>query len=59
MLINNDTYQRDTLSERPIQQPLNIVKLTINERWCLIGMSDAGMQINDNIDPNWANEVCK
>ena len=26
---------------------------------CLIGMLDAGMWINDNIDPNWANEVCK
>ena len=22
VLINNDTYQRETLSERPIQQPL-------------------------------------
>ena len=22
MLINNDTYQRETLSERPIRQPL-------------------------------------
>ena len=27
--------------------------------WCLIGMSDAAMRINDNTDPNWANEVCK
>ena len=25
VLINNDTYQRETLSERPIQQPLNSV----------------------------------
>ena len=24
VLINNDTYQRETLSERPIRQPLNI-----------------------------------
>ena len=23
MLINNDTYQRETLSDRPIRQPLN------------------------------------
>ena len=23
VLINNDVYQRETLSERPIQQPLN------------------------------------
>ena len=23
VLINNDTYQRETLSERPIRQPLN------------------------------------
>ena len=29
------------------------------ERWCLIGMVDAGMRINDNIDPNWANGACK
>ena len=28
------------------------MKLTVNERWCLIGMLDAGVQINDNIDPN-------
>ena len=37
----------------------NMVKSTVNERWCLIGMLDAGMQTNDDIDPNWANEVCK
>ena len=37
----------------------NVVKLKVNEHWCLIGMLDAGMRINDNIDPNWANEVCK
>ena len=24
VLINNDTYQRETLSERPIRQPLSI-----------------------------------
>ena len=24
-LINNDTYQRETLSERPIRQPLTLV----------------------------------
>ena len=24
VLINNDTYQRETLLERPIRQPLNI-----------------------------------
>ena len=23
------------------------------------GMLDAGMRINDNIDRNWANEICK
>ena len=38
---------------------LNTVKLKVNEHWCFIGMPDAGMRINDNIDPNWANEVCK
>ena len=25
VLINNDTYQRETLSERPIRQPLRIL----------------------------------
>ena len=30
VLINNDTYQRETLSERPIQQPLN-QQLSINQ----------------------------
>ena len=24
VLINNDTYQRETLSERPIRQPLSL-----------------------------------
>ena len=37
----------------------NMVKLKVNEHWCLIGMLDAGMRINDNIDSNWANEICK
>ena len=38
----------------------NMVKLKVNEQWCLIGMLDAGMRINDNIDPNWTNELkCK
>ena len=38
----------------------NMVKLLkVNEHLCLIGMPDAGLRINDNIDPNWANEVCK
>ena len=37
----------------------NMVKLTANQRYCLIGMLDARMQIHDNIDPNWAIEVCK
>ena len=27
VLINNDTYQRETLSERPIRQPLKSVDL--------------------------------
>ena len=36
----------------------NMVKLKVNELWRLIGMPDAEMRINDNIDPNWANEVC-
>ena len=37
----------------------NMVKLTVNEQRCLIGMLDVGMRINDNIDPNWETEVCK
>ena len=37
----------------------NMVKLTVNQQYCLIGMLDARMQIHDNIDPNWAIEVCK
>ena len=37
----------------------NMVKLKVNENWCLIGMPDAGMMIDDNIDPNWANEILK
>ena len=37
----------------------NLVKLKVNKHWCLIGMPDAGMRINDNIDPDWANEVCE
>ena len=37
----------------------NMVKLTVNQRCCLIGMLDARMRIHDNIDPNWAIEVCK
>ena len=28
MLINNDPYQRETLSKRPIRQPLNESRLT-------------------------------
>ena len=34
-------------------------EIKVNEHWCLIGMLDAGMRLNDNIDPHWANEVCK
>ena len=37
----------------------NMVKLMVNQRCCLIGMLDARMRIHDNIDPNWAIEVCK
>ena len=29
-----------------------------NQRCCLIGMLDIRMRIHDNIDPNWAIEVC-
>ena len=37
----------------------NMVKLTVNQRCCLFGMLDTRMGIHDNIDPNWAIEVCK
>ena len=37
----------------------NMVKLTVNQRCFIIGMLDARMRIPDNIDPNWAIEVCK
>ena len=37
----------------------NMVKLTVNQRCCLIGMLAARIRIHDNIDPNWAIEVCK
>ena len=33
-LINNDTYQRETLSEQPIRQPLRIVPPSQNCRFC-------------------------
>ena len=29
VLINNDTYQRETLSERPIRQPLRVVVMLV------------------------------
>ena len=31
----------------------------ITGKCCLIGMLDARMRIHDNIDQNWAIEVCK
>ena len=34
-------------------------EITVNQRCCLIGMLDARMRFYDNIDPNWAIEVCK
>ena len=37
----------------------NIEGLMVNERWCLIGMLDARMGVNDNINQNWANVICK
>ena len=36
----------------------NMIKLMVNQRCCLIGMRDKRMQMHDNIDPNWAIEVC-
>ena len=37
----------------------NMVELKVNEHWCLIGMPDARMRINYDINPNWADEECK
>ena len=37
----------------------NMVKLTVNQRCCLIVKLDARMRNHDNIDPNWATEICK
>ena len=37
----------------------DMMKLTVNQRCCLIGMLDARMRIPDNIDPYCAIEVCK
>ena len=31
MLINNATYQRETLSERPIRQPLMFLNITVSK----------------------------
>ena len=33
VLINNDTYQREALSERPIRQPLGNIVYTKAEKW--------------------------
>ena len=35
-----------------------MVKSTVNQRCCLIGMLDAKMRIHDNINPNLVIEVC-
>ena len=37
----------------------NMVKLTVNQRYCLIGMLDARMRNHENVYPNVAVEVCK
>ena len=46
-------------SDEKSSYSFNAVKFKVNEHWCLIGMPDAGMRINDNFDPNWASVVCK
>ena len=33
VLINNDTHQRETLSERPIRPPLSLVDETLCKKW--------------------------
>ena len=36
VLINIDTYQRETLSERPIRQPLNVCLLSFHYIFCVL-----------------------
>ena len=36
VFINNDTYQRETLSERPIRQPLNEFQIVFSYIKCTI-----------------------
>ena len=52
-------WQLVKVSDEKSPCSFNMVKLTANQRYCLIGMLDARMQIHDNIDPNWAIEACK
>ena len=37
---------------------VNMVKLMVDQRCCLIRMLDARMCIHDNMDLNWAIDVC-
>ena len=56
VLINNDTYQRETLSERPIRRPLTVILVNINcgmlvpkpiiENSCKVFLSSSLMCIN-------------
>ena len=38
VLINNDTYQRETLSERPIRQPLNMLHYNTLQFFLWVGI---------------------
>ena len=52
VLINNDTYQRETLSERPIRQPLRIVKDSTLSRRRILRLQISGL-VNLNLFYFW------
>ena len=47
VLINNDTYQRETLSERPIRQPLRQWLISINDHFVAISSDLQPLSIGD------------
>ena len=53
MLNNNATYQRETLSERPIQQPLSPQVLTVD----LDQYAGSELPLNSSISPYWSEAI--
>ena len=45
-MINNDTYQRETLSERPIRQPLMLLVVIQNGLWTKLNNDDLDQRAN-------------